>query len=223
MKVLGPLMSVEATGRIGGIVFARHRSGTVAGSSWTRNRLRVNPGVNPRATLHLASQSWSNTAQATRDSWTAHFGTPAKARQEYIARFCSRLTRGLTSAPVLPVYTTYPYLTRAKIVWTEAASMTAAITWLYSGAPICVVTVSAFPSYRQSTYVSPRAYKYNTNYFISGGGVTATFHTGYNTIALRLDVIHNPSATIAATHYALWRRNNVGDPSNGQIPGIQLL
>jgi hypothetical protein len=89
-RVVGPLFSAEATGRVSGLVFARGRHGQTVGGSWTRSRWPVRPGRNPRAALKEASQLWSILTPTYRQQWLDRHGNPAAARSAFI-RYRTRL------------------------------------------------------------------------------------------------------------------------------------
>jgi len=71
-KIVGPLFSSEARGRMGGVVYGTHRGKSVAKAFKSPSNVKSAAQLNARAILARLSRYWASLTQEERDTWNAY-------------------------------------------------------------------------------------------------------------------------------------------------------
>lgn len=95
VKIVGPLGSTEATGRVSGVVFTRGKTGNLLRRYHTRGPWLPTGKQSAMAKLSDASHAWNALPRADQLTWIAYHGSNGKAREAYIAGYINLATESM--------------------------------------------------------------------------------------------------------------------------------
>ncbi len=101
-KTLGPLMSEQATGMIGGMCFVRSGSSTRVGSAPGYHWPLTSKTATVRAKFQAVSRSWSALSDADRASWTINAPGPVLGFSLFLGCNMRLLSLGMVAIQTLP-------------------------------------------------------------------------------------------------------------------------
>lgn len=121
-KLVGPALSLQASGLLGEILFLPQQSATHAGKRSCEHVPLSGPSANARARFQTAALAWRSLSPAQIATWVAAAGNPTRAHNLFLGNNARLLSLGL---PICTEYAPVPdssFFTEPFYFWDSAAT-----------------------------------------------------------------------------------------------------
>lgn len=159
-KLVGPLLSEQATGQAGQVLYLPSASGTNAGKRSCEHFSKVGSAANARAQFKTVVQAWRQISANARATWDLPAGSSALAYQRFVSNNARLLSLGLDMVDVYqPPEPTTPH--DGYEVYVQAPGFPTIDLWMNGGwAPGHYNVVYAAVSTLRRSAVDRRKYSY---------------------------------------------------------------
>lgn len=158
-KVQNPLLSQEAYGDLGGILFRRGTYGNICSRRSIASVSRTPSQTIARATFSLATSAWDALSVESKRAWEAYATYPTSGRAKYIGNWIRLAPTGLTP-PDFPTKPPPTSLFNVKAyILPGPPSDVCYIIWDYTGSQDCFVRIPMLQTWSHRASPKPAKLK----------------------------------------------------------------